>query len=56
MDKKAKKRLDLLHQRVQKLRTMLAGVRKQLDDPEEVTQLEKQIAEAEAEIDKIKAS
>ena len=54
MDKKAKKRIDLLHQRLTKLRQQLAGARQQPDDPGEPQRLEKEIAAAEAELAKIK--
>ena len=47
MDKKTKKRIDLLHQRLQKLRMQLAGARKQMDDPQDVVRLEREIAEAD---------
>jgi cell division septum initiation protein DivIVA len=56
MDKKAKKRIDVLHQRVQQLRQKLAGAKKQEDEPGEVKRLEQEIAAAEAEIEKLKAS
>ena len=54
MDKKAKKKIQTLHERIQKLRQQLAGVRKQADDPGELKALERQIAEAEAEVAKLK--
>ncbi len=54
MDKKAKKRIDVLHQKLQKLRSQLSGAKKQPDDPEDVTRLEKEIALVTAEIDKLK--
>ena len=44
MDKKAKKRIDLLQPKLQKLRQQLAGAKKQLDEPEEVKRLESEIA------------
>lgn len=56
MDKKAKKRIDLLNTRLQKLRLQLAGAKKQMDEPGEVTRLEKELAEVTAELEKIKAS
>jgi hypothetical protein len=56
MDKKAKKRIDVLHTRLANLRQQLAGARKQMDDPEEVKNLEKQVAAAEAELAKFKES
>ena len=55
MDKKHKKKIDLLNQRVQGLRQKLAGARKQMDDPAEVKALEQQLAAATAELEKLKA-
>ena len=54
MDKKAKKRVDLLNQRLQKLRQQLAGARKQMDDPEDVRRLERDIEEVASELEKLK--
>jgi polyhydroxyalkanoate synthesis regulator phasin len=54
MDKKAKKKIQTLNQRIQKLHQQLAGVRQQDDEPGEIEALEKQIADAEAEIVKLK--
>jgi hypothetical protein len=56
MDKKAKKKIDVLHQRLQQLRQKLAGAKAQLDDPEEVRRLEQDVAAAEAEITKLKSA
>ena len=56
MDKKAKKKQDILHQRLQKLQQQLAGARKQMDDPGEVAQLESELTAAQQEIEKLKAS
>ncbi|HVA50333.1 MAG TPA: hypothetical protein VNH11_28520 [Pirellulales bacterium] len=56
MDKKAKKRIDLLNQRLQKLRMQLAGARKQMDDPEDVKKLEREIEQVTAELEKLKQS
>jgi len=56
MDKKAKKRIDTLNQRLQKLRQQMAGSKKQADDPTELRALQQQIAEAEAELAKLKES
>ncbi len=56
MDKKAKKRMQTLNQRVSKLRQQLAGSRKQMDDPGELAVLEKQLADAETELAKLKES
>jgi peptidoglycan hydrolase CwlO-like protein len=54
MDKKAKKRIDLLNKKVGDLKQRLAGARKQMDDPREVQQLESELAAAQAEIEKLK--
>lgn len=56
MDKKAQKKIDVLRQRLQKLKQQLAGARAQMDDPEEVRRLQEDIANAEAEVEKLKAS
>ncbi len=56
MDKKLKKKIDTLNERIQSLRQRIAGAKKQLDDPAELKNLEKQLAAAEAELAKIKDS
>jgi peptidoglycan hydrolase CwlO-like protein len=56
MDKKAKKRIDLLHKKISDLQQRLAGARKQMDDQSEVHQLESELAAAQAEIEKLKQS
>lgn len=54
MDKKAKKKIDVLRTRLQKLEQQLAGSRKQMDDPADVARLEKEVASAKAELEKLK--
>lgn len=54
MDKKAKKRIEVLRKKVTHLQQQLAGAKQQMDDPREVQQLEASIAEAQAEIEKLK--
>ena len=54
MDKKAKKRLEVLRQKLQKAETLLAAAKKQTDEPDEVANIERQIVEFKAEIEKIK--
>ena len=54
MDKKIKKKIDTFHQRIQNLRQQIAGAKKQVDDPAELKNLEKQLAATEAELSKIK--
>lgn len=56
MDKKAKKRVEVLRKKVDKMQQLLNCAKEQMDDPEEVAQLEKDIAEAKAEIHKLKES
>ncbi len=56
MDKKAKKRIDVLQVKLQKLRLQLVGAKKQMDDPEDVKKIEAEIAAAESELAKLKAS
>lgn len=56
MDKKAKKKLDVIHQRLQVLRRKLAGARQQDDEPGEVQQLEAEIARLEKEAEALKQS
>jgi hypothetical protein len=56
MDKKAKKRIEVLRKREEKLRQQLAGARGQMDDPSEVESIEKEMANVKDEIEKLKKS
>jgi predicted nucleic acid-binding Zn-ribbon protein len=56
MDKKAKKRIEILRKKVRDLQPRLAGAKQQMDDPQEVAQFEQQITAAQQEIAKLKAS
>jgi hypothetical protein len=56
MDKKAKKRIELLQQKLQKLRLQLSGAKNQPDEPGEAVRLEREIAEVEAELKQLKDS
>ncbi len=56
MDKKAKKRLDVINKKLQTLRPRLAGAKQQDDDPGEVAALEKEISTLEAEVAELKKS
>lgn len=56
MDKRIKKKLDTVNQRLQLLRQALAGDKRQRDEAGEVERLTKQIADLEAEAQKLKAS
>ncbi|QDU30711.1 hypothetical protein ETAA8_58590 [Anatilimnocola aggregata] len=54
MDGKAKKRLEVIRQKLPMLKQQLAGAKKQMDDVEEVRKLEKDIAAMEAEATKLR--
>lgn len=54
MDKKAKKKLDVIRERLQKLRMQLSGAKKQADDPDEAKRLAEEIATLEREAEKLK--
>ncbi len=54
MDKKTKKKLDQLQQRLQLLRRQLAGASKQNDTPGEVERLTRDIATLDAEVRQLK--
>ncbi len=54
MDKKIKKKLDVLRQRAQKLRLQIAGAKEQNDDAAELAKLEQELQAVEAEIEKLK--
>jgi len=56
LDKKAKKRVEVLQQRLHKLQLQLAGARKQTDDPEEIPALERQVSEVAAELERLKST
>lgn len=56
MDKKQKKRLDILQKKMQTLNQQLAGAKSQADEPGEVQTLENEIAKLREEIEKLKAS
>jgi seryl-tRNA synthetase len=56
MDKKAKKRLEVLRQRTQKLQQQIAGAKKQTDEPGEIERLENELNEVKTEIEKLKSS
>jgi DNA repair exonuclease SbcCD ATPase subunit len=54
MDKKAKKKIDVLRQRLTKLQQQLAGAKQQPDDLDELARLEQEIASVHAELEKLK--
>lgn len=55
MDKKQKKKLDQLQQRLQILRQQLSGAKRQPDEPGEVERLQREIRQLEAEVEKLRA-
>lgn len=55
MDKRTKKRIEVIQQRIQRLRQQLAGAKHQADDAAETDLLARQLAEAEAELARLKA-
>jgi len=56
MDKRTKKKIHTLNQRLQKLRQQLAGAKQQADDPAELESLKKEVAEVEAAVAKLRES
>jgi polyhydroxyalkanoate synthesis regulator phasin len=56
VDTKAKRRLEIINNKLQALRLQLSGARKQNDEPGEVKALEKEIAALEAEAAKLKGT
>lgn len=54
MDKKEKKRLEVLQQKIAKLQQLLTGAKKQPDDPADIPRLEKELAATHAELSKLK--
>ena len=56
MDKKSKKRLEVMRKRLEKQNQLLIFARQQTDEASEVENIEKQIEETKAEIDKLKNS
>ena len=54
MDKKEKKRREVLQQKIAKLQQQRAGAKKQPDDPAEIPRLEQELAAAHAELSALK--
>jgi len=55
MNKKSKKRIEVLRKKIGKLQQMLAGAKEQMDDEEEVRQFEADIGAALQEIEELKS-
>jgi hypothetical protein len=56
MDKKAKKRVEVLRQKLSTLQQQLAGAKKQPDDPYEPARLQAEIDKVHQELSKLKDS
>ena len=56
MDKKAKKRVEVLRKKLAQLQQQLAGAKQQPDDPEEPARIQAELDATKAEISKLKAS
>ena len=54
LNKKQQKQIEAAKNKIQRLQTLLNAAKKQPDDPQDIPRLEKQIAELNAEIEKIK--
>ena len=54
LNKKQKKQLDIEHKKLKQLQLQLAGAKQQLDDLQEVARLEKEIADTNGRIEKLK--
>lgn len=56
MDKKQKKRMDVLQQKIQKTQQLLAAAKKQPDDPAEIPRIESELAAYHEELGRLKQS
>lgn len=56
MDKKAKKRIEVLRKKIVNLQQKLSGAKQQMDDPEEVTSLQADLDAAHAQIKELQKS
>lgn len=54
MDKKDKKRLEILRQKADKTQQLIVAAKAQLDDPKELIELQQQLAAFQAEIAELK--
>ena len=54
MDKKAKKRIEVLRQKLTKLQQQLSGAKQQPDDPQDIVRLQQEIAAVEAELTRLR--
>lgn len=56
MDKKQKKRMEVLQQKIQKVQQLLSAAKKQPDDPAEIPRLEGELSGYHEELAKLKQS
>lgn len=56
MDKKQKKRMEVIQQKIQKMQQLLSAAKKQPDDPAEIPRLEAELAALHEELGKLKKS
>ncbi|HMO85158.1 MAG TPA: hypothetical protein PKC18_09595 [Lacipirellulaceae bacterium] len=56
MDKKAKKRIEVINKKLPALQQPLAGARQQPDDPQEPARIQAEIDKLQAELSKLKSS
>ena len=54
MDKKTKKKVEILHKKITHLKQQLAGATRQMDDPAEVEKIQAEIAAVESQLEKLK--
>ena len=53
LNKKQKKQLDVARKKLNELQQRLAGAKRQMDDPDEVTRLAAEVAQQQQQIQKI---
>ena len=53
MDKKTQKRVTILREKVQKLNKLIAGIKGQNDEPEELEKVEAELRKTQEELDKL---
>ena len=56
IDKKQKKRMEVVQQKIQKLQQLLSAAKKQPDDPAEIPRIEGELAALHEELGKLKQS
>ncbi len=55
LNKKQKKQLDVARKKLASLQRLVSDAKQQPDDPQELVQLQREVAEVEAQIEKIQA-